>query len=101
MLDRIVAKMADDHAAVLKALTVFPLDGTPKKGPSAHTADQQLAEKARRLVLWSLDEDKAREAVMSALQLATNPYIATTRIMRTLTYKAAQLLLADGEVVSE
>ena len=58
--------------------------------------DPQLAQRARRLVLWSIREEKGKGVVMAALQLAINPHIATSGIMRNLTYKAAQLLLADG-----
>ncbi|OCF37694.1 hypothetical protein I316_00821 [Kwoniella heveanensis BCC8398] len=69
--------------AVLDALNVFPL------------TDQDLAYRAQRIVLWSLEEDKGKNVVIAALQLSTNPTIATPRIMRNLTFKAAQLLLAD------
>lgn len=84
---------------MLEALAVFPLDG--ESLISNLMKDAQLADNAQRLVLWSLDEDKGKEAVISALQLATNPYIATPKIIRTLTYRAAQLLLADGELFED
>jgi len=35
--------------------------------------------------------------VIAALQLAINPYIATDDVVQRLTFRAAQLLLADGE----
>jgi hypothetical protein len=35
---------------------------------------------------------------MSALQLAVNPYVASPSVVRSLTFRAAQLLLADGEL---
>ncbi|WVF70243.1 hypothetical protein IAT40_005032 [Kwoniella sp. CBS 6097] len=69
--------------AVLDALNVFPL------------TDQDLAYRAQRMVLWSLEEDKGKNVVIAALQLSTNPVIATPKIMRNLTFKAAQLLLTD------
>ncbi|WWC66185.1 uncharacterized protein I206_100086 [Kwoniella pini CBS 10737] len=69
--------------AVLEALNVFPLN------------DRDLAIRAQKLVLWSLDEDKGKNVVIAALQLSTNPIIATASIMRNLTFKAAHLLLAD------
>ncbi|WVQ82472.1 hypothetical protein IAT38_004601 [Cryptococcus sp. DSM 104549] len=69
--------------SVLEALNVFPLN------------DMDLAARAQRLVLWSLEEDKGTDVVIAALQLSTNPIIATPNIMRNLTFKAAQLLLAD------
>jgi hypothetical protein len=58
--------------------------------------DPLLSDKAQGLVLWSLDEDKSKEAVMSALSLAINPFIATPTMVQNLTFKATQLLLADG-----
>lgn len=33
---------------------------------------------------------------MAALQLAINPFIATENVVQSLTFRAAQLLLADG-----
>ncbi|WRT64368.1 uncharacterized protein IL334_001300 [Kwoniella shivajii] len=69
--------------SVLEALNVFPLN------------DKDLAARAQRLVMWSLDEDKGKNVVIASLQLSTNPYIATPTIMRNLTFKAAHLLLAD------
>ncbi|WWD17654.1 hypothetical protein CI109_102095 [Kwoniella shandongensis] len=69
--------------AVLEALNVFPLD------------DRDLAARAQRLVLWSLEEDKGANVVIAALRLSTHPTIAIPFIMRNLTFKAAQLLLAD------
>ncbi|WVQ61961.1 uncharacterized protein L199_000094 [Kwoniella botswanensis] len=69
--------------AVLEALNVFPL------------TDRDLAARAQKLVLWSLEEDKGKNIVIAALQLSTNPIIATLSIMRNLTFKAAHLLLAD------
>jgi hypothetical protein len=60
-------------------------------------SDPELAQKAQKLVLWSLDEEKGKEAVMAALQLAINPFIATEGVAQSLTFRAAQLLLADGE----
>lgn len=59
--------------------------------------DNDLASRAQKLVLKSLDEDNGKEVVIAALQLATNPVIATSRIMHNLTFKIAQLLLADGK----
>ena len=56
-----------------------------------------LAQKAQKLVLWSMDEERGKNVVMAALQLVTNPEIAVSPIVRHLTFKAAQLLLADGE----
>nr|XP_018999660.1 uncharacterized protein I203_07857 [Kwoniella mangroviensis CBS 8507]OCF63121.1 hypothetical protein I203_07857 [Kwoniella mangroviensis CBS 8507] len=70
--------------AVLEALNVFPL------------TDRDLAARAQKLVLWSLEEDKGKNVVIAALQLSTNPIIATPSIMRNLTFKAAHLLLADA-----
>ncbi|KAL0241969.1 hypothetical protein I308_106143 [Cryptococcus tetragattii IND107] len=69
--------------SVLEALNVFPL------------RDNDLAARTQKLVLKSLDEDNGKEVVIAALQLATNPIIATSRIMHNLTFKIAQLLLAD------
>ncbi|EIW72381.1 hypothetical protein TREMEDRAFT_26582 [Tremella mesenterica DSM 1558] len=71
------------HEAVLAALSVFPL------------GDAQLARRAQNLVIWSLDEEKDSNVVMAALPLVTDPNIAEPRVMRTLTFKTAQLLLAD------
>jgi len=59
--------------------------------------DTQLGQRAQRFVLWSLHEEKGKGVVMAALQLAINPHIATSSIMRALTFQAAQLLLADGQ----
>lgn len=58
--------------------------------------DPQLAQRALRLVLWSLYEEKGKGVVIAALQLCVNPHIATSSNTQRLTYKAAQLLLADG-----
>ncbi|WWC86456.1 uncharacterized protein L201_001333 [Kwoniella dendrophila CBS 6074] len=69
--------------AVLEALNVFPLN------------DRELAIRAQKLVLWSLDEDQGKNVVIAALQLSINPIIATSTIMGNLTFKAAHLLLAD------
>lgn len=63
---------------------------------TALTADPELARRAQRLALWSLDEEKNKPAVIAALQLAINPYIATENVVQSLTFRAAQLLLADG-----
>ena len=60
-------------------------------------SDLALAQRAQKLVLWSLDEEKGKGVVLAALQLATDPNIAVPSIIRTLTFKAAQLLLADGK----
>ncbi|KAK8866140.1 hypothetical protein IAR55_001291 [Kwoniella newhampshirensis] len=68
---------------VLEALNVFPLE------------DDDLAERAQRLVIWSLEEDQGANVVSAALQLSTHPTIATPSITRNLTFKVAQLLLAD------
>ena len=69
-----------------------------KTGDSTdETADIALAQKAQKLVLWSMDEERGKDVVMAALQLVTNPEIAVSPIVRHLTFKAAQLLLADGE----
>ncbi|KAL7419250.1 hypothetical protein Q5752_006087 [Cryptotrichosporon argae] len=73
----------DEQLAVLAALAVFPLD------------DQELADAAQSLVMWSVDEDRGRDVVVAALQVATIPNISTASSMRSLTYKTAQLLLAD------
>ncbi|OXG92409.1 hypothetical protein C345_05935 [Cryptococcus neoformans A2-102-5] len=69
--------------SVLEALNVFPL------------RDNDLAARAQKLVLESLEEDNGKQVVIAALQLATNPIIATPCIMRNLTFKIAQLLLAN------
>lgn len=69
--------------SVLEALNVFPL------------RDIDLATRAQKLVLESLEEDNGKQVVIAALQLATNPIVATPCIMRNLTFKIAQLLLAD------
>lgn len=61
--------------------------------------DIHLAARAQDLVIWSLDEEKGKGVVIAALQLATNVAIAVPRIMRKLTFKGAQLLLADGKLV--
>jgi len=58
--------------------------------------DHQLRQRAQRLVLWSLYEERGEGVVLAALQLAINPHIATSRIGRRLTFQVAQLLLADG-----
>jgi hypothetical protein len=58
--------------------------------------DAQLVEKAQELVLWCLDETKGQSVVVGALELVTEPAIATTDYIRSMTYKAAQLLLAEG-----
>lgn len=94
--------------SVLEALNVFPLRGeflptqvrTEKKrwaDRGTGKPDNDLAARAQKLVLKSLDEDNGKEVVIAALQLATNPVIATSRIMHNLTFKIAQLLLADGK----
>lgn len=54
-------------------------------------------EKAQELVLWCLDETKGQEVVIGALELVTEPAIATADYIRSMTYKAAQLLLAEGK----
>lgn len=59
--------------------------------------DNDLAARAQKLVLESLEEDNGKQVVIAALQLATNPIIAIPCIMRNLTFKIAQLLLADGK----
>lgn len=59
--------------------------------------DNDLAARAQKLVLESLEEDNGKQVVIAALQLATNPIIATPCIMRNLTFKIAQLLLANGK----
>lgn len=59
--------------------------------------DNDLAARAQKLVLKSLGEGNGKEVVIAALQLATNPIIATPRNMHNLTFKIAQLLLADGK----
>ncbi|KIR78890.1 hypothetical protein I306_04100 [Cryptococcus gattii EJB2] len=93
--------------SVLEALNVFPLRGeflptqvrTEKKrwaDRGTGKPDNDLAARAQKLVLKSLDEDNGKEVVIAALQLATNPVIATSRIMHNLTFKIAQLLLADA-----
>lgn len=58
--------------------------------------DSALAQKAQKLVLFSLDEERGQEVVLAALQLAVDPNIARSQVMRNLTFKAAQLLLAEG-----
>jgi hypothetical protein len=60
-------------------------------------ADAQLVEKAQELVLWCLDETKGQDVVVGALELVTEPAIATADYIRAMTYKAAQLLLAEGK----
>ena len=75
----------------------FPTNITQVQNGSALTAEPELAQKAQKLVLWSLDEEKGKEAVLAALQLAINPFIATGNVVQSLTFRAAQLLLADGE----
>lgn len=47
------------------------------------------------LVLWTMDESKPQAAILYALQLAVDPYIASSDCTRTLTHKASHLLLAD------
>jgi hypothetical protein len=44
-----------------------------------------------------LHEDKGKRPVLAALQLSINPEIARYSAIQPLTYRAAQLLLADGE----
>lgn len=93
--------------SVLEALNVFPLRGeslptqvrTEKDWLTVEREkpDNDLAARTQKLVLKSLDEDNGKEVVIAALQLATNPVIATSRIMHNLTFKIAQLLLADGK----
>nr|ODN96689.1 hypothetical protein L204_03398 [Cryptococcus depauperatus CBS 7855] len=73
--------------SVLEALNVFPLNNT------------ELAIRAQKLVLCSLEEDNGQAVVVAALQLSTNPIIATPSIMRNLTFKVAQLLLADDPYI--
>jgi hypothetical protein len=63
------------------------------------TVDAQLVEKAQELVLWCLDETKGQDVVVGALELVTEPAIATADYIRAMTYKAAQLLLAEGKHV--
>jgi hypothetical protein len=58
--------------------------------------DAQLVEKAQELVIWCLDENKGQSVVVGALELVTEPAIATADYIRSMTYKAAQLLLAEG-----
>ncbi|WVR06060.1 hypothetical protein IAU60_003088 [Kwoniella sp. DSM 27419] len=69
--------------AVLEALDAFPLMG------------KDLVLRARKLVLWSLDEDRGKKVVIAGLQLATNPAIGSCGSIRDLSFRAAQLLLAD------
>jgi hypothetical protein len=59
-------------------------------------AETQLVEKAQELVIWCLDETKGQAVVIGALELVTEPTIATVDYIRSMTYKAAQLLLAEG-----
>jgi hypothetical protein len=47
--------------------------------------------------MWCLDETKGQSVVVGALELVTEPAIATTGYIRSMTYKAAQLLLAEGK----
>lgn len=54
---------------------------------TALTADPELARRAQRLALWSLDEEKNKPAVIAALQLAINPYIATENVVQSLTFR--------------
>ncbi|WVQ77110.1 hypothetical protein IAR50_006793 [Cryptococcus sp. DSM 104548] len=75
------------RASVLNALNVFPL------------SDRDLAAKAQKLVFSSLEEDNGQPVVVAALQLSTNPIIATPSFVRNLTFKVAQLLLADDPYV--
>ncbi|ODN92024.1 hypothetical protein L198_05696 [Cryptococcus wingfieldii CBS 7118] len=75
------------RASVLDALNVFPL------------RDRDLTAKAQKLVLWSLEEDSGQPVVVAALQLSTNPIIATPSVVRSLTFKVAQLLLADDPYI--
>jgi hypothetical protein len=82
VIDATVAGADELHESLLSALTIFPL------------GDAKLASKAQHIVLWSLDETKTRAAILNALQLAIDPHIAPP-IARQLTYKTAQLLLAD------
>lgn len=81
-------------AIVLAALTIFPLQGKPVLYYA--DPDPYLASRAQDFVLWSLDEHRERAQILLALQLATDTRIATPATMRSLTYKAAQLLLAEG-----
>jgi len=60
-------------------------------------SDAQLVEKAQELVLWCLDETRGQLVVVGALELVTEPAIATADHIRSMTYKAAQLLLAEGK----
>ena len=45
-----------------------------------------------------MDENKGQSVVVGALELVTEPAIATADYIRSMTYKAAQLLLAEGGV---
>ena len=86
---------ADSPDILVSALSSFPLEGQLFCRPGLIT-DAMLASKARRLVIWSLDEERGKGAAMGALQLATNPAIATPEVMQELAFRSAQLLLSDG-----
>lgn len=58
-------------------------------------ADPALAAKSRTLVQWTMNEDKSQAAILYALQLAVDPYIATADCIHSLSHKAAHLLLAE------
>jgi len=76
---------------------LFPLKGEEFLSDGAHHAtDDELAKKSQRLVLFSLDEEKGRGVVIAALQVATNPRIATFNTVYKITTKVAELLLAEG-----
>lgn len=74
---------------MLAALKAFPLN------------DAQLVDKAQDLVVWCLDETKSQAVVVGALDLVTESAIATHDHIRNMTYKASQLLLAEGESPKE
>lgn len=73
---------------MLVALKAFPLN------------DAQLVDKAQDLVVWCLDETKSQAVVVGALDLVTESAIATHDHLRNMTYKASQLLLAEGKRLS-
>lgn len=78
-------------------LTRCPFAQSLHRLPALTSSDPHLADKAQQLILFSLDEEKGRAVVMAALDLVTEPNIARGSNMKLLTFKAAQLLLADGE----
>lgn len=91
--------LAVKQESTLRAINAFPLHSEHEyrvlTRPALTSADAELAAKAQRLVLLSLDESYGKSCVLAALEIATSASIATDRSLHGLTYKISKLLLSE------